>query len=108
VLRRILEREPDIEVIGEAGTGTEAVALTLEGRPDVVVMDVSMPGLDGITATERIAQDAPGIPVILLSVGSKATEVSAGLESGAVEYLVKGASADLIVDAIRRHGTPAG
>lgn len=108
VLRRLLERQTDVTVVGEADNGIDAVELIERERPEVVVMDVSMPGLDGIAATARLAERAPEVRVILLSIGSKATEVSAGLQSGAAEYLVKGATADEIVDAIRRHGRGVG
>ncbi len=107
VLRRILARESDITVVGEADNGTDAVTMALEKLPDVVVMDVSMPELDGIAATAALAAAVPDVRVVLLSIGNKPTEVAAGLESGAAEYLVKGASASDIVATIRRHGRPA-
>ncbi len=104
VLRRLLDREPDIVVVGEAATGGQALEQVATAQPDLVLMDVSMPELDGIAATTRMKELHPDLPVVLLSVGSKSQEIAAGLESGASEYLVKGASAATIVGAVRRHG----
>ncbi len=103
VLRRLLDREHDVTVIAEAATGGQAIEYAGTLRPDIVLMDVSMPELDGITATLRLKENHPDLPVVLLSIGSKTQEIAAGLESGADDYLVKGASAATIVEAIRRH-----
>lgn len=105
VLRRLLERERDIEVVAEADNGRAAVETTLEIRPDIVLMDVSMPRLDGIAATRELRNEAPEIAVILLSIGNKPQEVAAGLAAGARRYLVKGSTAAEIVDVVRRYGT---
>lgn len=103
VLRRLLERDPEIEVVGEAGNGAEAITLVDEHRPDVVLMDVSMPNLDGVEATHEIKSRYPDLTVLMLSIGNKHQEIEAGLAGGADEYLVKGTPATEIIDAIKRH-----
>jgi len=104
VLRRLLERDPEITVVAEASSGAEAVALCAELRPDVVLMDVSMPELDGLEATHRLKAVQPDLVVLMLSVGNKEQEIAAGLANGASEYLIKGTPATEILDAIKRHG----
>lgn len=104
VLRRLLERDPQIEVLAEASNGAEAIALAEEHRPDVVLMDVSMPNLDGVEATYALKARFPDLTILMLSIGNKEQEIQAGLAGGATEYLVKGAPATEIADAIKRHG----
>ncbi len=108
VLRRLLERDPDIVVVAEAGDGAEAVEMAEDVRPDVVLMDVSMPGLDGLEATYALKAQFPDVTVLMLSVGDKEQEIAAGLAGGASEYLVKGGPAREIVDAIKRYGPVSG
>lgn len=108
VLRRLLERDPDIVVVAEAGDGAEAVEMAEDVRPDVVLMDVSMPGLDGLEATYALKAQLPDVTVLMLSVGDKEQEIAAGLAGGAAEYLVKGGPAREIVDAIKRYGPVSG
>jgi DNA-binding NarL/FixJ family response regulator len=108
VLRRLLEREPDIVVVAEAGDGAEAVELADEVVPDVVLMDLSMPGLDGLEATYALKARLPDVTVLMLSVGDKEQEIAAGLAGGASEYLVKGGPAREIVEAIKRYGPVRG
>jgi DNA-binding NarL/FixJ family response regulator len=91
-LAMVLDSLPGVSVVGEAGDGTEAVALTEELRPDVVLMDLSMPGLSGIEATRRIVADSPGVHVLVLSMHEGADSVVAALRAGARGYLVKGAT----------------
>lgn len=86
--RSILEGQPDIEVVGEAADGQEAVELTLATRPDVVVMDIRMPQLDGIEAAERLAKDRIA-PVVLLTAFSQKELVERATEAGALAYVVK-------------------
>lgn len=105
VLRRLLERDEEIEVVAEAANGIEAIDLAERHEPDVVVMDVSMPGLDGIEATYELKARSPGLTVLMLSIGNKAQEIEAGLAGGASEYLVKGAPAHEIIGAIKRHSS---
>ena len=95
---------PDIEVVAEAGDGSEAVVLSEEHSPDVVLMDLSMPGLDGLEATYELKSRFPDLTVLMLSVGDKEQEIAAGLANGASEYLVKGGPASEIVAAVKRHG----
>ena len=104
VLRRLLERDPQIEVLAEASNGKEAIALAEEHRPDVVLMDVSMPNLDGVEATYALKARFPDLTILMLSIGNKEQEIQAGLAGGASEYLIKGAPATEIADAIKRHG----
>ena len=108
VLRRLLERDPEIIVVAEAGDGAEALDLAEDVRPDVVLMDVSMPGLDGLEATYALKAQLPDVTVLMLSVGDKEQEIAAGLAGGAAEYLVKGGPAREIVDAIKRYGPVPG
>jgi DNA-binding NarL/FixJ family response regulator len=103
VLRRLLERDPDILVVAEASSGAEAIDMVDEHLPDVVLMDVSMPGLDGLEATYELKARMPELTVLMLSVGDKEQEIAAGLAGGAAEYLLKGGPASEIVDAIKRY-----
>jgi two-component system response regulator DegU len=105
-LRRLLERDPEISVVAEASDGGEALQMVGEHEPDVVLMDISMPGLDGLEATFELKSRFPDLTVLMLSVGDKDQEIAAGLASGASEYLLKGTPASEIVDAIKRHGMP--
>lgn len=100
-LRRLLEEEPDIKVVGEADNGREAARLAEELRPDVVVMDLSMPELNGIDATRKIAGGAFSPKVLCLSMRSDRRTLGAMLRAGAAGYLVKGCAADELVAAIR-------
>ena len=103
-LRRLLERDPAITVVAEARDGAEAIGLTAEHNPDVVLMDVSMPGMDGLAATYELKSRFPQLTVLMLSIGNKEDDIAAGLSGGAAEYLVKGLPAREIVEAIKRHG----
>ncbi len=99
--RRLLEREPDMQVAGVAVDGATAVALTERLRPNVVLMDIAMPGMDGIEATRRIRASCPDIPVLILSAYDDDQYVFALVEAGAAGYLLKDVSGDQLVDAIR-------
>jgi NarL family two-component system response regulator LiaR len=100
--RQILEREPDLEVVAEAGDGQEAVALTERERPDVVIMDISMPIMNGIEATKDIKQVAPRTAVLVLTAYDDDEYVFAILEAGAAGYLLKNARSSEVIDAVRR------
>jgi len=99
--RRILEQEADLEVIGEAGDGEEAVRLATSFKPDVAIIDIAMPKLDGIEATEQIKTLCPGISVLILSAYDDDQFVFSLLEAGAAGYLLKSVRGQEIVDAVR-------
>jgi DNA-binding NarL/FixJ family response regulator len=90
--RRLLEDEPGITVVGEACDGVQAVALARELRPDVIVMDMAMPGLNGSQATIEILKFLPGVGVVILSMYEEANYVRNALKAGARGYLLKNAS----------------
>ena len=96
-LRALLERQPNLEVVGESENGRETVALAVSLRPDVVVMDVGMPVLNGIEATQMIVTQCPTIAVVILSMHADESYVMRALKAGARGYLLKdSAAADLI------------
>lgn len=99
--RRILEQEPDMEVVGEAGDGEEAVNLATSLKPDVAIMDISMPKMDGIEATRLIKAACPSISVLALSAYDDDQFVFSLLEAGAAGYLLKSVRGRELLDAIR-------
>lgn len=101
-LRSILETEDDFRVIGEAATGREAVRHALETRPDVILMDIQMPDLDGVAATKAILEEKPDMRVIILTMYRQDAYVFEAVKIGARGYLLKDAGADDLVAAIRR------
>ena len=100
----ILSAQPDLEVVGEAGNGREAVERASELKPDVVVMDVSMPELNGIEATRRIAEASPRTRVLALSMHKDAVYVREILRAGARGYLLKDSIESDLVAAVRAVG----
>lgn len=95
-LRRVIEAEPDLSVVGEADNGREAVAMAQALKPDVVVMDVGMPSLNGIEATDQIRAALPDTQIVMLSMHSDEGYVLRALKAGAKAYLLKdSAEADL-------------
>jgi DNA-binding NarL/FixJ family response regulator len=100
-LRRILELEEDIQIIGEAATGDEAIIKTVALSPDVVTMDLKMPGMDGIIATREIKQKAPDVDVLMLTLYSE-DFIKEAISAGASGYLLKDSDCDQIVKAIRQ------
>ena len=99
-LRMFLEDDPAIDIIGEAADGEEAVRLATESRPDVVLMDLLLPKLDGITATERIRQALPDTQVIALTSVLEDASVVGAVKAGAIGYLLKNAEADELLSAL--------
>lgn len=100
-LRSLLEKDDELDVVGEAPNGQIAVQLTHELAPDVIVMDIGMPVMNGIEATEKIIEERPGAKIIGLSMHSDRRFVSSMLEAGASGYLLKDCAFDELVDAIR-------
>lgn len=100
-LRALLEAERDFEVVGEAQTGRQAVQLTKKLRPDVVVMDIAMPLLNGLEATRRIVKDVPATRVLILSAHGDDEYIRQVALLGAAGYLLKQTSADVLGRAIR-------
>jgi CheY-like chemotaxis protein len=105
-LAGLLRMEPDIELIGEALDGEMAVRMVRELQPDVVVMDVSMPLVNGIAATHHIAAEMPRVRVIVLSCYTQEEMAQALREAGAAAYLTKDAPIDELLAAIRGHEPP--
>ncbi|MBL6276119.1 response regulator transcription factor [Micromonospora fiedleri] len=101
-LRMLCESAPDIEVVGEADNGREAVSLAARLRPDVVVMDLRMPGVDGITATSRILADRPATRVLVLTTFGDDDHLYPALTAGACGFLLKDAPPTDLLDGIRR------
>jgi NarL family two-component system response regulator LiaR len=99
--RELLDREEDLEVVAEAGDGEEAVRLATSQHPDVVLMDIAMPKLDGIEATKRIKAIHPAIAVLVLTAYDDDQYVFALLEAGAAGYLLKDVHTDELIKAIR-------
>ncbi|MDI5981046.1 response regulator [Amycolatopsis magusensis] len=99
-LATLLAIRDDIEVVGEAGTGEEALRRTAELNPDVVLMDLRMPVLDGIAATRRLRAERPGVQVIALTTFDDDEDVFAALRAGALGYLLKDVSSAQLVDAV--------
>ncbi len=100
-LRSLLAEEPGFEVVGEAGDGREGLRMVSELSPDVVVMDVGMPDLNGVEATRQVVRDHPDVKVVALSMHAERRFVTGMLEAGAAGYVLKGAAFEELVEAIR-------
>jgi DNA-binding NarL/FixJ family response regulator len=101
-LRLSLSRAPHIRVVGEAGDGQAAIDLAERRRPNVVIMDVRMPGMDGLEATKALSEKLPDVAVLIFTAFSERTLLSRGLESGAKGYIIKEAPHETLVRAIEK------
>lgn len=101
-VRKLLYFEKDIEVVGAAASGSEGIEMARDLRPDIVLMDINMPDIDGITATESIAQSAPEVQIVMMSVQGETDYLRRSMLAGAREFLVKPFSADELIASIRR------
>ena len=101
MLGRFIDAEPDMEIVGEAYNGEEAIALCQEKRPDVVLMDVSMPVMDGISATRKIRELVPETKILILTTHASDTHVFNGIKAGARGYLLKNGTPEELAGAIR-------
>lgn len=100
-LRALLEGGNDLQVVAVAGNGREAVAEALRLRPDIVIMDIAMPELDGVEATRRIVERSPETRVLILSMYLSAEHIYRALQAGAQGYVLKESAGEEVVDAIR-------
>ncbi len=103
-LRSLLASSPDMELVGEASTGEEAVSLVAELQPDVVLMDVQMPGMNGVEATRRIVEDSPHVRVLVVTMFEDDGTVFRAMRAGAKGYLLKGANYAEMLRAIKAVG----
>lgn len=100
-LRGMLETAEDLGVVGEAASGAEALVLVAALRPDVVLMDLRMPGVDGAAATARISEQFPGVRVLVLTTYDTDTDILRAIEAGATGYLMKDTPIATLIEAIR-------
>lgn len=101
-VRKLLQFESDVEVIAQAGTGEQAVEMAEKHEPDIILMDINMPGLDGIGASQAIVQNVPSAQIIIMSVQSEADYLRRAMLAGARDFLMKPFSGDELISAIRR------
>jgi DNA-binding NarL/FixJ family response regulator len=104
-LRSLLTSSPDTELIGEASTGEEAISLAAELQPDVILMDIQMPGMGGIKATRRIVEDNPSVRVLVVTMFEDDGTVFRAMRAGARGYMLKGANYVEMLRAIRAIGS---
>jgi DNA-binding NarL/FixJ family response regulator len=100
-LGRLLASVPDIEVVAAAADGPEAIRLAREHRPDVILMDLRMPGMDGSEATRRLIEEDPATQVVILTSFSERDEILTALDAGAIGYLLKDAEPDELIRGVR-------
>lgn len=100
-LQGLIETEPDLKVIGQASNGESAVEMAARMQPDVVVMDIIMPGIDGIEATRQIIKTCPGVHVLILTSSNDDTHVAAAIRAGAEGFLIKDAGRKEVIQGIR-------
>ncbi len=101
-VRKLLQFEQDIEVINQAGTGEQAIEMAQADQPDIILMDINMPGIDGIGASQRISELVPGTQIIIMSVQSDSDYLRRAMMAGARDFLTKPFGGDELVAAIRR------
>ena len=101
-LRRIVEESGGIEVVAETADGREAIALAREHQPDVAVIDISMPGLDGLEVTSQLSHYLPALPVLILTMHEEDQYVVRAIRAGAKGYITKQSAPEQLVNAIRR------
>ncbi len=99
--RKLLEQESDLKVVAEASDGEEAVKLAVEHMPDVILMDIAMPNIDGITATKQVKAECPGVNVLILSAYDDDQFVFRLLQAGAAGYLLKNVHSQELIAAVR-------
>src|SRR5512134_684306 len=101
-VRTFLATQPDLSVVGEAGTGVEAVTLAAQHVPDVVLMDLIMPDMDGVEATRRVKQVSPRSQIVVLTSYHEDEHIFPALKAGALSYILKDVSAVELADAVRK------
>ena len=100
-INKLMEFHPEIEAVGQAGSGEEAVAQAKKLRPDIILMDINMPGMDGIAATERLSVDVPETSIIIMSVQGEQEYLRRAMMAGAKNYLTKPFTGDELINAVK-------
>jgi two-component system nitrate/nitrite response regulator NarL len=101
-IKALLQREPDFDVVDEAADGVEGVKRAKQHMPDVILLDLNMPGLSGLETLQLLAQDLPDAAVVMLTVSEEVDELTAALRAGACGYLLKTIEADTLAESIRK------
>jgi DNA-binding NarL/FixJ family response regulator len=106
ILRRgfksLLSKEPDLEVVGEASNGLQAIEMCRRLEPDLILMDVRMPEMDGITATRRIKESQPAVVILMVTMHENPDYLLEALDAGAAGYVLKDAPRDRLISAVHR------
>jgi NarL family two-component system response regulator LiaR len=107
-IRALLERQPDIKVVGESNNGTQAIQMACQFKPDVVLMDLQMPGKSGLDAIKEILAETPSLRILVFSNSSEDKTIMAAIEAGAIGYLLKIDATEKIIQSVRDayHNTP--
>ncbi len=100
-IRKLLELEPDITIVGEAGSGQEMLGMLKKAGPDVILMDIGMPKMDGVTATYKVKKILPHARIVILTVYEDEPHIFQAIKSGAIGYLLKDVSIDELIETIR-------